>query len=112
MKIEAYSFGSIIIDGKKYSTDILIVGDKIINWWRDQGHYLQSQDLKEVWDYEPDVLVVGQGAYGTMDVSEDVEKKCAQMGVEFISGKTADITDKYNDISDDKKVACGLHLTC
>jgi len=112
MHIDSYSFGSITIDGKTYTHDILIAGETIKDWWRIEGHLLQTEDLKEVWDYKPDILFIGQGASGIMKISDSVKEKCSEMDIELVSGNTDKIADMINKVSFKGKIAAGLHLTC
>ena len=112
MYINSYRFGEIVIDGEKYSNDVLIVGDKIINWWRKEGHLLQVEDLGEVWKYKPEVLIIGRGAYGVMNIEKEVPLKCQDMDIKIISGKTDKAVKEFNNMEAYKKIACGLHLTC
>lgn len=112
MHIDSYRFGEIIIDGKRYSGDVLIVEGRIIDWWRKQGHLLQIEDLEEVWGYKPDILIVGQGASGLMKIGDKVIKKCNSLGIKLISKMTSKAVEEINRTESAKKVACGLHLTC
>ena len=64
-KIDAYRFGKIVNDGQDYTKDIIILPGRIIpNWWRKSGHNLSVDDLKSVFEAQPQVLVIGQGALG------------------------------------------------
>ena len=73
--IESYSFGRIIIDGQEYTSDLIIYPDKIDSkWWRLKGHLLQIDDLRDILEYNPDVLVIGTGAHGLMEVSEELKR--------------------------------------
>lgn len=112
MKIESYEFGEIVIDGKIYRRDLIILGDKIVeNWWREEGHFLKIEDLYEVFEYKPEVLIIGTGANGLMKVSDDLIKKLNEEGIEFYILKTKDAVKKFNEIKDKKK-AGAFHLTC
>ena len=47
MKIDSYSFGRIVINGKTYTSDVIIFPDKVdASWWRKEGHLLQLADGK------------------------------------------------------------------
>ena len=71
--IENYSFGQILINGKKYSSDLIIFKDYIYDsWWRKEGHNLCIDDIKEIINKKPEVLIIGTGAYGLMKVSSDL----------------------------------------
>ncbi len=75
MKIEHYSFGKIVIDGKTYTSDLIIYPDRIDpSWWRKEGHLLQIDDLSDVLKENPDLIIIGTGYSGVMRVSEDVIK--------------------------------------
>jgi len=59
--IDSYDFGRVTVDGKRYSTDLLVFPDKIkAGWRRKEGHSLQIQDLTEVLETKLDDLVVAQ----------------------------------------------------
>ena len=114
MHIESYSFGVMKIDGIEYSSDLMILGDKVVeNWWRNDGHSLAVEDLQEVFEFKPDVLVVGQGASGLMKVPESTKKAIEQEGVKLIAGDTRRMCDVFNEeIARTSKAAGAFHLTC
>lgn len=111
--IEGYSFGRIEIDGKKYTEDLIIFPDHIYNsWWREEGHRLRPEDLEEVVETEPELLIVGTGANGRMKVPQETRKYIESKGIELITESTGEATKTYNEISDSKKTVAALHLTC
>ena len=66
--INSYQFGEIVINGKKYSSDVIIFPDRVIdNWWRKTGHELCLEDIAEAMTENPEVLLVGNGASGLMN---------------------------------------------
>lgn len=112
-QIENYKFGEITINGKKYHKDVIILPEYIVdNWRRDKGHSLQVSDLKAVFQEQPQVLVIGQGAYSRMLVPDEIYKKFELLGIEVISLPTAEACKKFNHISNEKTKAAALHLTC
>ena len=111
--IDNYQFGKIVIDGKVYTKDVILLPTRIISgWWRKEGHLLQVIDLNDVLSAEPDVLVIGQGAYGRMRIKVDVEDALRKAGIEMISRSTDEACQVYNRRSQQDKVAAALHLTC
>ena len=112
--IDKYDFGVIVIDGKRYTNDVIIIRGKLRpDWWRKQGHLLQNADLSEVYNAKPDKLVVGTGHSGVMKVSGEVRKECKKRGIELIEMKTADAVKKFNELSEkEKNIAGAFHLTC
>ncbi|MFQ6072444.1 MAG: MTH938/NDUFAF3 family protein, partial [Methanosarcinales archaeon] len=68
-KIDQYSFGNMIISNERFTSDLIIFPDKILeNWWRKEGHSLHPEDLKDVIEYKPKLLIVGTGKYGSMKI--------------------------------------------
>jgi len=111
--IDSYSFGNIIIDGKKFIKDLIIFPEKINSSWRRKiGHFLSEDDISEILDYKPGILIIGTGASGLMKVDDKVKEKLRSLGIESIIKKTSDAVAEYNRICKDKKVVCALHLTC
>ncbi len=114
VKIDDYSFGRIVIDGKLYTSDVIIYPDRVrSNWWRIEGHKLAIDDIKEVLEYSPEILIIGTGAYGVMRVPEDVRKYIEDRGIKTIILPTREACKKFNElISKGKRVVAALHLTC
>lgn len=113
MKIEDYSFGEIEINGKKFTEDVIIFPGRVESeWWRKKGHELNPRDIDDILDFGPDVLVVGKGSSGKMDVSENVKDLLDEDDIELISEKTDGAVETYNDLRGEKTVVAALHLTC
>ncbi len=113
MFIGDYEFGRIIINGKAYTNDVIIVGDTVhANWWRKSGHELHMDDLSEITEAEPDVLVVGTGYHGRMRVLESTKKGLEHIGCELVVQKTNEAVETYNEHESKRKVAAALHLSC
>jgi hypothetical protein len=110
--IESYSFGHIVIDGKEYSNDVLILGQRIKNWWRRRGHELCPDDLGEVVSEGPQALVVGTGAYGLVQVPAETREYLESQGIELVVEATDKACDTYNRLCLSQRVAAALHLTC
>ncbi|HEC92782.1 MAG TPA: hypothetical protein ENI51_07325 [Candidatus Atribacteria bacterium] len=111
--IESYSFGQIIIDGKKYNSDLIIYKDHInSNWWRKEGHNLYIEDVQEILNEKPEIIIVGTGCYGLMKISTDLIKYLESIGIDLVIKKTKDACNEYNKLYKDKKVVAALHLTC
>jgi len=117
--IEGYDFGILRIDGKEYHSDVIIYpestrGDCRIDgsWWRKEGHRVDGADLESVVKARPDVLVVGTGYYGRMEVPTETRELLKDAGIELCIEPTVQACDKYNQLKDVRKVAAALHLTC
>jgi hypothetical protein len=111
--IENYSFGQILINGKKYNSDLIIFKDYIYDkWWRKEGHNLYIEDIQEILNKKPEIIIVGTGYYGLMKVTSELIKYLESIGIELIIKKTKDSCDEYNKLYKNKKVIAALHLTC
>ena len=113
MKIGSYSFGSILIDGESYSSDLIIFPGKIdASWWRKRSHKVDMEDIPELLEAEMDAIIFGTGAYGLMKIDKKVITHFADKNIEVIIEKTGKAVKTYNEISENKKVIAALHLTC
>jgi len=114
MKVEEYSFGRIKIGGKKYTTDVIVGKDLIIpNWWRKEGHRIQTNDVKDILAYKPEIVIFGIGANSRVVVDDEVRAKLESMGCEVIILPSDKAVAKYNEILKSKKrVLLAIHLTC
>ncbi|MBD3172935.1 hypothetical protein GF326_10725 [Candidatus Bathyarchaeota archaeon] len=112
--IDNYSFGKIVVEGKEYTNDLIIYPDHIQkNWWRKKGHRLGLSDLDEVLDYDPDILVIGQGTFARMKVSKEVYEALEERGIEITAEKTGKAIDTFKKLlKEDEIVVAALHLTC
>jgi len=84
--IDSYEFGRIVINGKRYDSDLIVFFDKVRSgWWRKEGHRLHVEDLKDVLEVKPEVLVVGTGYSGLMAVPSETRKYVESEGIELMA---------------------------
>lgn len=113
MNIEHYSFGKIIIDGKTYTSDVIIYPEKVdSSWWRKQGHSLHIDDLKDVIAEKPELLIVGTGNSGMMVVPEETVSNLKSKGIEVNIARTDEAVKLFNKFQKEKRTIAALHLTC
>jgi len=113
MKIEHYSFGTITIDGKSYTSDVIIYPEKVdSSWWRQQGHSLHIVDLKDVIPAGPEILIVGTGHSGAMVVPEETLSYLKSKGIDVHIARTDKAVELFNKFQKNKKTIAALHLTC
>jgi len=111
--IEDYEFGRITIDGTTYTSDVIIYPDHVDGgWWRNEGHRLCLDDLRDVIAAKPEVLVIGTGEQGVMQVPDDVRRELTAHGIEVIVAKTGDACARYNELALQKKAVAALHIAC
>lgn len=113
MKIEQYIFGRMKINGESYTSDLIIYPDRINpSWWRKKGHLVQMEDLDEILNQKPDILIIGTGYMGLMKVEQKVKEELTNLTIKFYIKKSKDAVEIFNNIQIDKKVIGAFHLTC
>ncbi len=111
--IESYKFGEVIIDGKRYTGDLIIFPDRILdNWWRKEGHKIHIEDIKEIISQRPVVLIVGTGDSGLVNIPSETKKYLESQGIRLIAEPTSKACQIYNQLKGSQKVIAALHLTC
>ena len=112
-QIEDYQFGKITVDGVSYTKDLIILPARIISgWWRKEGHVLHVEDLEEVLNAKPQVLVIGQGAHSRMKIAPEVEHTLQAAGIEWVALPTDAAVQEFNRRAAEQEAAAALHLTC
>lgn len=112
--IEQYSFGQMTVKGRGYHQDLKIIrGEVVGNWWRNEGHRLDLEDIEDILSANPDVLVVGTGYSGYMRVPDSLVSTFNDRGIRLIAVHTADAMNTFNRLSEKgENVAGAFHLTC
>ncbi len=112
--IESYRFGEMRIDGVRYTGDLIILPSGVRpNWWRREGHRLRVEDLEEILEERPEILVIGTGYSGLMRVPEEVSSHLREMGIEVVVQRTGEAWKTYNRlIQEGRRAAAAFHLTC
>ena len=73
--IEKYSFGKIVVNGVTYTNDIKIVQGRVVSeWWRKKGHSVGIEDIQDILESKPSVLVIGKGQPGMMRSSKSLRR--------------------------------------
>ncbi len=121
MNIERTKFGQIIIDGKKYTSDIYINIDGTITKRKKElskpiskGHtVLGPKEIQFLLDQNPDTLVIGKGQYGILPIPEESRELLAKSKKIIIEDKTPVVIPLLNRLlKENAKVVAVLHLTC
>ena len=114
MNIDSYTFGSISIDGKRYTDDVILYPDGSMNksWWRREGHSLYIDDLDRTAELRPEVIIIGTGASGMMRIRKDTLEYLHTVCQKIIVEKTGNAVKKFNEFTLSHTVAGLFHLTC
>jgi dienelactone hydrolase len=111
--IDAYSFGRIRVCGDDFSDDLIVFPHKVEPYWRRRDARLLSvTDLETVIEYSPDLLVVGTGAAGGLQLESTTKEALRQKGIDCIEERTDLAWQIFNDqIEQDRRVVGAFHLT-
>ena len=111
--IDSYRFGEIMIDGKPYTSDVIIYSDRIdSSWWRVEGHRLSIEDVVDLVKKKPEILIVGTGDAGVMTVPPETKEYLEKRGITLIAERTGQACQVFNRLSQSNTVIAALHLTC
>lgn len=112
--ITEFSFGKIVVDGKTYKNDIKIVDGRVISeWWRRSGHRVEVEDITDVLETEPEVVVIGKGSPGLLKSTVSLRDYLAANHIELIEKKTSKAIHVFNGLfQQGRKVAAGFHISC
>ncbi|MBU4320031.1 MAG: MTH938/NDUFAF3 family protein [Thermodesulfovibrionales bacterium] len=112
MHIDDYSFGRIVIDKITYTSDVIIYPDRVdSSWWRKEGHYLQPVDLEDIINAKPDILIIGTGNSGVMQVPKETLQFIKTRGIEVYVGMTdsaVELFSKMQSEKSDKRIIAAL----
>lgn len=123
--IEAVSWGRFKIRGKEHGKstagqtlgvgkDICLIGEAVSPWKERKGHLLSERMVECVLNQGIEILVIGNGALGAIEVPEQVKNYLRQNGIkEIIVEKTSRACATYNRLfSEGARVALLAHGTC
>lgn len=110
--IDSYSFGSITIDGKNYSHDVIVSDEKVISWWRATSHEVNINDLELILEQKPKLVIFGSGASGAMKVLPEAEQYLKQRDIKIKTLMTGEATKEFNRQASKPGVVGAFHLTC
>jgi len=111
--IDSYSFGSVRVGGREYHSDVVIYPDRVDgSWWRKEGHRLSIEDLADALAANPEILIVGKGAYGCMSIPPETQAHVEALGITLLAQNTKEACETHNEVSKTARVVTCLHLTC
>jgi len=112
--IEEYEFGRIIIQGKVYTSDVIVHKNGVEEgWWRKEGHKVCMDDIKRVIDLNPEIVVFGTGAYGRVKVEDNVIEYLKRKGIDVYALETKEAIKLFESLlKQGKNVVLAAHLTC
>jgi len=122
--IEHFSWARFVIRGAEHAytetgevgagKDIRIVGDTVSAWKERKGHKLEPGMITGVYDQNIEVLVIGNGVRGLVEVTKKTRQAIAEHGIaRLIVDKTPEACRTYNELyRQGMRVALLAHGTC
>jgi len=112
--IDSYHFGAMTVKGKTHRNDLKIIGDQVIgDWWRIEGHAVHEADIADILSASVDILVVGTGDPGRMEVTRGAAQSLERQGIHVLTFPTGKAVGIFNALrAQGKRVAGAFHLTC
>lgn len=117
-KIDEFTFGSIVVEGKKYRRDVLIFADSTIKKRKGGflmygSHKIKRQELEELSQGQPEIIVVGTGTDGVASMTPETESWVKAKNLNLLVKPSYDAVAKLNElVAQKKKVAALIHITC
>ena len=109
--IQAFEFEKIVIDGKEFTTDVMIYPNgEIKKWKRKAEHDLQASDIKRIIKQDPKLVILGLGTVGNLNVRPKVYEELKEAGIEVLAYKTDKAVETYKELREDEGTAALLHL--
>ncbi|MBI2109901.1 Mth938-like domain-containing protein [Candidatus Woesearchaeota archaeon] len=111
--IDEYKFGSFRIKGKNYLDDVKIIGNKVRGYsLMDHRKGLTLEDMKDIIEAKPKIVIIGSGATGLLIINKDVKDFLRTSGSQVIVEKTSDAVGTFNRLTkENNNVAAFLHAT-
>lgn len=114
MRIQRVAFGRIVLDGRTFTSDLVIFPDgRVLDGWnRKRGHRLSVDDVSGLIASGPEVIVAGTGVFGRMTPDPDLEERLLQSGIRFLAARNKKAAEVFNHRISTERVGACFHLTC
>jgi len=112
--ITDFSFGRIVANGQTCNNDIKIVqGTPAPDWWRKSGHTVEIEGVQDILNTDPEILVIGQGQPGYMQISDALREHLTEKNVTLIEEPTVKAIETFNRLyKEGRQVSGGFHVGC
>ncbi len=114
MTIEKTGFGWIVIDGREYNSDVIILANgEIKNRYEDfsgSSHSLSLAEADKLLSDLPTVIIIGTGQGGVLKIPTETRDYIEKKNVEIIALPTPLAIKTFNQ--EKRKKSALFHLTC
>ncbi|GAK58058.1 hypothetical protein U27_05031 [Candidatus Vecturithrix granuli] len=112
--INSYMYGEIIINRRRYVTDLIIYPDRIDvdwGWQRSSEHTVTITDLSAIIAEHPQYVIIGTGNAGRLRVLSETQEYVRACGIQLVSLPTWRACLLYNKIGA-KGTVGAFHIGC
>jgi len=117
-KVNSFDFGSIVIDGKEYGYDVVVLPDGCVKEREASkgmfgGHTIGKAEIEELAKTKPETIIVGTGTDGLAAVSKDAQAYAQKAKLKLVVLSSSRAIEKLNQLTGEgKHVAALIHITC
>ena len=119
IKINSVEWGKIKVNGREYG-QVLIIGDEVferdsekLHQLFDTTHQMGDWEAEQLVADNPEVIVVGNGWDGVLEINSKFKVQSAKLGIELKTFRTPQAMEEYNKlVAEGKKVSALIHTTC
>jgi len=117
-KIDSFNSGFIVIDGKQYVYDVIILPDGTVkereaDKKRSGSHKITEKEIANLRSLAADTSIIGIGASGNAKLEDAAMNFLMNYNFKPIILPTASAVDKFNQLTGEgKRVAALIHITC
>ena len=117
-KIDELTFGSIVVEGKRYRRDVLIFTDGVVKKRKGGflmfgSHKIKKRELEELSQGQPEIIIIGTGTNGAAHVAPEAESWAKGKNLILVVQPSYDAVARLNELVEQrKKVAALIHITC
>ncbi len=118
VKVNDFRFGSIVIDNKKYSRDVLVFSDGRVEprqggLWMFDSHAIGRKEIERLLEGEPEVVIIGTGTSNKARLSAEAENWAEERKLKLTVLPSYEAIARLNELADQgREVAAMIHITC
>jgi len=117
-EINGTEFGKITVNNKTFDFDIAIMPNGEImkrnarasEMYYGTHHMICKEELRQIIDSKPQVLVIGLGQYSGCRLEDSVKRECEKNGIKLITEPTPKAIKTFNQT--EARKAGLFHVTC
>ena len=116
--IEGFKFGSIVIGGKRYGRDVLMLPDGTVKqrkggFWKFGSHVIKKAEIEELVKASPEVVIIGTGTSAVARLAPDAEIPAREAAIELAVLPSKEAVERLNRLVEQgKRVSALIHITC